>query len=116
MRACLCSLRLLGDEENPQHDQQDRPVVVDGTGHPGKTRPGGNSGQDQQYADNPAPAVLLTGENQQEGGADDDEQDRKSTRLNSSHVKISYAVFCLKKKKNRRRDKDKRETKKKKNS
>src|SRR5690606_41088859 len=31
-------------------------------------------------------AVLVTG-------------DRKSTRLNSSHVKISYAVFCLKKKK-----------------
>src|SRR3989442_8977869 len=27
------------------------------------------------------------------------EQDRKSTRLNSSHVRISYAVFCLKKKK-----------------
>src|SRR5690349_24191485 len=27
--------------------------------------------------------------------------DRKSTRLNSSHVEISYAVFCLKKKKNR---------------
>src|SRR5690606_39846644 len=26
--------------------------------------------------------------------------DRKSTRLNSSHVKISYAVFCLKKKNN----------------
>src|SRR5690554_7247131 len=26
------------------------------------------------------------------------EQDRKSTRLNSSHVRISYAVFCLKKK------------------
>src|SRR5947207_8448065 len=28
-----------------------------------------------------------------------DEQDRKSTRLNSSHTVISYAVFCLKKKK-----------------
>src|SRR5688572_31297264 len=28
-------------------------------------------------------------------------QDRKSTRLNSSHSQISYAVFCLKKKKNR---------------
>src|SRR5690625_5849256 len=28
------------------------------------------------------------------------ETDRKSTRLNSSHVAISYAVFCLKKKKN----------------
>src|SRR5690625_5764618 len=27
-----------------------------------------------------------------------DDQDRKSTRLNSSHVAISYAVFCLKKK------------------
>src|SRR5699024_12348852 len=27
--------------------------------------------------------------------------DRKSTRLNSSHVSISYAVFCLKKKKNK---------------
>src|SRR3989442_11118445 len=28
--------------------------------------------------------------------------DRKSTRLNSSHVRISYAVFCLKKKKNKK--------------
>src|SRR5690625_6892747 len=28
-----------------------------------------------------------------------DDEDRKSTRLNSSHVAISYAVFCLKKKK-----------------
>src|SRR5690606_40742841 len=31
-------------------------------------------------------------------------RDRKSTRLNSSHVKISYAVFCLKKKKSVRPD------------
>src|SRR5438067_4135065 len=31
--------------------------------------------------------------------ADDFGGDRKSTRLNSSHVSISYAVFCLKKKK-----------------
>src|SRR5690349_23736435 len=29
-------------------------------------------------------------------------QDRKSTRLNSSHVEISYAVFCLKKKKEKK--------------
>src|SRR5690349_24064264 len=29
--------------------------------------------------------------------------DRKSTRLNSSHVEISYAVFCLKKKKNNKK-------------
>src|SRR3712207_7169736 len=32
--------------------------------------------------------------------ASDDPEDRKSTRLNSSHANISYAVFCLKKKKN----------------
>src|ERR1035441_10736576 len=32
---------------------------------------------------------------------DRDDLDRKSTRLNSSHLGISYAVFCLKKKKNR---------------
>src|SRR5258707_6011175 len=31
----------------------------------------------------------------------DDWEDRKSTRLNSSHANISYAVFCLKKKKTR---------------
>src|SRR5258705_6009788 len=31
--------------------------------------------------------------------ADGSESDRKSTRLNSSHLGISYAVFCLKKKK-----------------
>src|SRR5438874_6515239 len=30
---------------------------------------------------------------------EDEPSDRKSTRLNSSHVEISYAVFCLKKKK-----------------
>src|SRR5258707_7789674 len=32
------------------------------------------------------------------------EQDRKSTRLNSSHANISYAVFCLKKKKKQTRE------------
>src|SRR5438270_3357764 len=31
-------------------------------------------------------------------------KDRKSTRLNSSHSQISYAVFCLKKKKNKQKD------------
>src|SRR3712207_7766654 len=34
-------------------------------------------------------------------GLADKPRDRKSTRLNSSHANISYAVFCLKKKKNR---------------
>src|SRR5690606_40448912 len=39
-----------------------------------------------QWMDEPGPTDVLS-------------LDRKSTRLNSSHVKISYAVFCLKKKK-----------------
>src|SRR5690606_41431132 len=37
--------------------------------------------------------------------AQPDRADRKSTRLNSSHVKISYAVFCLKKKKKNKKNK-----------
>src|SRR5256885_8662941 len=36
-------------------------------------------------------------------------QDRKSTRLNSSHLVISYAVFCLKKKKKKKKNKKKTE-------
>src|SRR5436309_8880706 len=38
--------------------------------------------------------------------------DRKSTRLNSSHVKISYAVFCLKKKKKKYSEKEEEKIKK----
>src|SRR5215471_19794575 len=40
-------------------------------------------------------------------------RDRKSTRLNSSHVEISYAVFCLKKKKKKWPSIDERKKKKK---
>src|SRR5260221_13345417 len=36
----------------------------------------------------------------------DESQDRKSTRLNSSHTVISYAVFCLKKKNDGERERD----------
>src|SRR5690606_33853558 len=39
-------------------------------------------------------------QNFQSGRFNEPRLDRKSTRLNSSHVKISYAVFCLKKKQN----------------
>src|SRR5437868_12019789 len=39
--------------------------------------------------------------------------DRKSTRLNSSHVSISYAVFCLKKKKKKQKTKHKKKKNKK---
>src|SRR5690625_2117536 len=38
-------------------------------------------------------------------------EDRKSTRLNSSHVAISYAVFCLKKKKKKQRERSKTRSK-----
>src|SRR2546430_11230417 len=47
----------------------------------------------------------LLGRRELDGPAQPDDPrdvlDRKSTRLNSSHSQISYAVFCLKKKKNR---------------
>src|SRR5437899_8005404 len=39
-------------------------------------------------------------------------RDRKSTRLNSSHLGISYAVFCLKKKKKKKKQKIKKHNKK----
>src|SRR5258705_8234709 len=49
------------------------------------------------------------------GGADHDAgiwvRDRKSTRLNSSHLGISYAVFCLKKKKKNNRETEKKRMK-----
>src|SRR5438477_7068326 len=44
----------------------------------------------------PFPRSLLVAAGGAVGAAD---RDRKSTRLNSSHMSISYAVFCLKKKK-----------------
>src|SRR5690349_23478074 len=37
-------------------------------------------------------------------------RDRKSTRLNSSHVEISYAVFCLKKKKKKTKEQEKKKS------
>src|SRR5256885_3793167 len=43
--------------------------------------------------------VLLAGDNFGCGSSREHAPDRKSTRLNSSHLVISYAVFCLKKKK-----------------
>src|SRR5690606_40652180 len=61
-------------------------------------------GLDDGLADAPPLVAQLVGELHDQDavlGRDpdqDDQADRKSTRLNSSHVKISYAVFCLKKK------------------
>src|SRR5688572_31993076 len=54
------------------------------------------------------PATLEgDGKHAEADGRVEQRQDRKSTRLNSSHSQISYAVFCLKKKKKTKR-KDKR--------
>src|SRR5258705_2188195 len=60
------------------------------------------TGRDRQYparrdrqARDPCAAPSLGAAPRQ--GASKDEGDRKSTRLNSSHLGISYAVFCLKK-------------------
>src|SRR5215510_15814439 len=46
----------------------------------------------------PAPHSRRPGHNTRAAGCAAPRADRKSTRLNSSHVAISYAVFCLKKK------------------
>src|SRR5947207_9557410 len=43
------------------------------------------------------------------GGKRSSPQDRKSTRLNSSHTVISYAVFCLKKKKKKKHTENKKQ-------
>src|SRR5688572_32464601 len=51
----------------------------------------GSSTDDDEEPAGPRPGGQLLGDGAEEG-------DRKSTRLNSSHSQISYAVFCLKKK------------------
>src|SRR3712207_7992454 len=65
-------------------------------------REGGHFGQARdalrrRNGEDPQPLAVLRREVAQHG--EHHRQDRKSTRLNSSHANISYAVFCLKKKK-----------------
>src|SRR5438034_4914062 len=55
-----------------------------------------DSGKAVWYAD---PGINGTFEQRPDGSRVEKFTDRKSTRLNSSHTVISYAVFCLKKKK-----------------
>src|SRR3712207_8104761 len=64
-----------------------------GQGHPVEGRRGVGRGQHGARA-------AVPGEDDGPAAVEDPRQDRKSTRLNSSHANISYAVFCLKKKKN----------------
>src|SRR5688572_30912066 len=59
----------------------------------------------RQVADGLADAGRRDAElHQPRDAAGEGEQDRKSTRLNSSHSQISYAVFCLKKKKKKHKN------------
>src|SRR5690554_7182312 len=51
---------------------------------------------------NPQENIDLSDYEKAHANATDSLKDRKSTRLNSSHVRISYAVFCLKKKKKKK--------------
>src|SRR6266446_1393003 len=62
-------------------------------------RTDGASGRDLQSSIRPALVFRYDDARRCRHGARPDGSDRKSTRLNSSHLVISYAVFCLKKKK-----------------
>src|SRR3712207_8428493 len=75
-------------------------TLVHGDFHPGNVRVDGASitliDWGDAFVGHPGfDALRLT-----DGSSPDDAADRKSTRLNSSHANISYAVFCLKKKNN----------------
>src|SRR3712207_7025395 len=61
---------------------------------PQPPRTPGQGGEPERGVHGPRPAPA----GQDEEAGDEGRQDRKSTRLNSSHANISYAVFCLKKK------------------
>src|SRR5258708_23116629 len=75
---------LFRSKENPRHDDRNERHH-----HPGDTSP--SRRLSDRITDGLAQAVPRMIGHQ--------EKDRKSTRLNSSHQIISYAVFCLKKKK-----------------
>src|SRR5256885_3455427 len=63
----------------------------------------GHDGEDAHAADeqrNASERADGEGQHAEDGAENLQRLDRKSTRLNSSHLVISYAVFCLKKKKN----------------
>src|SRR3712207_9377199 len=61
-----------------------------------RTRLAGPVGRDDRQG--AQPGVAVGGRGRAPGARRERRQDRKSTRLNSSHANISYAVFCLKKK------------------
>src|SRR5699024_12003530 len=83
-------------EEVNQVEEQDDNAIL--------RSPSENDTEENSEDENNEPSTDGSNENElelnivEEGSEENDETDRKSTRLNSSHVSISYAVFCLKKK------------------
>src|SRR2546421_5804846 len=65
----------------------------------GKRRPRADAVRRPQSSDRDGKRVARSQRRSAYDAAPRDDRDRKSTRLNSSHDQISYAVFCLKKKK-----------------
>src|SRR5207302_11188636 len=86
--------RRIDDRDEPLEviDITERAVAGDRLQHRSGIGEAARFDDDALETRHPAPAAL--GKERAQGFLD-----RKSTRLNSSHVKISYAVFCLKKKK-----------------
>src|SRR5207249_10067711 len=90
--------RAVGDP-GPAHERVERACVL----------PRAGTGAEPQPALRPAPGPDLPRpgrlqKRQRCARPRHGRRDRKSTRLNSSHVSISYAVFCLKKKKKHKQD------------
>src|SRR5690625_6293171 len=81
-------------QTSPELTPNEAPVAVDTASAPDGAPPSQSApGDTVQTAPDDTPQTLSPDTLQSAPG------DRKSTRLNSSHVAISYAVFCLKKKK-----------------
>src|SRR3712207_8657820 len=72
-------------------------------GHEGQDRNGSCHQGENRAAQRPGGAQGEVASGQEEDEVEPAVQDRKSTRLNSSHANISYAVFCLKKKKKQKK-------------
>src|SRR5690606_41356938 len=84
----------LSDLSLPRSVEIALPCASQPTGERGPGQGAGVAFEGQE----PRRALHRPGRNRHRRGRGRPHRDRKSTRLNSSHVKISYAVFCLKKK------------------
>ena len=98
-----------GHPRSPQGSRNPVPAVKDRGGVRSRHWQISRDRHDRQVGHGYLPRLQGRGDGQHRETAAD--QDRKSTRLNSSHGYISYAVFCLKKKnKNKTKTKKKKKT------